>query len=59
MINETSKKILKEQAGYEGDCEFEINRKSKWIVEVSLVDGMSLIAKFKINARTGAFDKIR
>lgn len=58
MLSEQSKVIFKAFADYEGDCEFEIERKSKWVLVIRLVNGLCLIAKFKINCRTGKFERL-
>jgi len=58
MLSDKAKNELKRKIGLEKDCDFEINRKSKWIVEISLVDGLCLYAKFKFNCKKHSMERI-
>ena len=58
MLPERVKNRLKELAEVTEDCDFEINRKSKWVLEISLVKGLELFAKFKFNCKAQNFSRI-
>jgi hypothetical protein len=58
MLSTAAKEELKKKVGFEGKCDFEINRKSKWVVEISLVDGLCLIAKFKFHCKEHTMERL-
>jgi hypothetical protein len=58
VLNDRAKKILKKRAGVIEDVDFQINRKSKWIVEVSLIKGLVLYAKFKFHCKNGTMERV-
>lgn len=58
MLNDKAKEILKKRAGVSGDIQFQINRKSKWIVEISLVKGLAVYAKFKFHCKNGTMERM-
>ena len=58
MLSERVKDRLKELAGVTEDVDFEINRKSKWVLEIGLVKGLCIFAKFKINCRLRTVDRV-
>jgi|GEM_PF-3769826 len=57
-LSKAAKTKLKNSANISGDCEFIINRKSKWVVEVSLVRGLGILAKYKFHCKNMSCEKI-
>ncbi len=58
MLSNKAKEELKRKANITEDVEFQIDRKSKWIVEISLVKGLALYAKFKFHCKNGTMDRV-
>ena len=50
--------VLIDEAGITEDVDCDIHRLSKWGVKINLVKGLCLHASFKINARTGKFERL-
>jgi hypothetical protein len=57
-LSNAAKSELKKFCNVKDDCDFEINQKSKWIIEISLVDGLCLLGKFKFDCRKGSMKRI-
>ncbi len=53
MLSNKAKDILKKQACVSENVDFQINRKSKWVVEISLVKDLTLYAKYKFHCKNG------
>jgi len=58
MLSNDAKKKLLEMVNYDGPCEFEIERTSKWVVTIKMVDGLCLIAKFKFNCQKHTMERV-
>jgi len=59
MLSEKAINRLKKLAGIENEnCETEINRKSKWVVEISFIDGLCLYAKFKFHCKNHTMERL-
>lgn len=50
--------ILKKKANISEDVDCEINRVSKYALDVLLYKGLCLHAKFRVNARTGEIKRL-
>ena len=57
MLSEKAKAKLMELSEVD-NCDFEYNRKSKWVIEISLVKKLCIFSKFKFNVRKGTMERM-
>ncbi len=58
MLSDKAKGKLIEKVGCPKDVEFKIERKSKWIVIIKMVEGLCLYASFKFDCKNATMERI-
>ena len=51
-LNEKTEALLKKDCNAPEDCQCQVRKTSKWQVEVTLVNGLCVYGKYKVNVRT-------
>jgi len=57
-LQDVTKEKLKKMLGVVDDVDFEIQRPSKFALDISLCKGLALYGKVRINARTGKIKRL-
>jgi len=58
LISTRAIEILRGRVNAPKDCLYKVMRTSKWAVDITFFNGLELFAKFRVNVRKNALDRL-